>query len=72
MVYELAASQKRIVAQLVGLLSVGGEWRNVLIIGAPGSGKRTIARAAAKEMGIEFIEVPMGDTASALRARLLP
>ena len=68
---KLTAEQNELVKRLCG---IGIDEQNflpvTLLTGPPGAGKRTIVRAAAEHLGMEFIEVPLLGPAIGIRERL--
>ncbi len=63
--------QEKYAEQLVSLaLNHQFPMKSILIVGPRGSGKRTISQAAAQDMGMDFVEVPVNDAAISVSKRL--
>src|SRR5262245_58830158 len=48
------------------LMAGGGEMQNLLFVGPKGCGKRTVGKELADSFEMEFVRVPMDDTAAAI------
>ncbi len=48
------------------LMAGGGKFQNVLFVGPKGCGKQTVGQELATSFGVEFVRVPMDDTAGAI------
>jgi hypothetical protein len=62
----LGPSQADLLDRAKHLLAGRGAFQNLLFVGPKGCGKRTVSQELATMFGMEFVRVPMDDTADAL------
>ncbi len=69
----LVPSQERAATELVATATGGLEqYPPTLILGSRGAGKRYVARAAAEQLGLDFVEIPLEQPVAIIRSMLLP